>query len=1176
MRFDYLNLRAVGHFTDYELSFDPSKNFHLLYGPNEAGKSTTLRSITHFLYGFPQKTNDSFLHSNTKLRIEGQIKNTKGDALQFVRRKGKKDTVLDLNGNALNEKLVSDFLHGISETHFLNMFALDHVRLREGGESLLQSGGSVGESVFAAASGISVLRKILEELEKKSGTLYKKTGSNPEINKLLKQEKELKKQLSEYQLKIQNWKELERNYNQGKQEIEQLLKQEKTLRSEEEKLKRVQLLLPKIAKLREDMQKLAELGEVPDLPDAIEELRSETEHKLEAARKEKKNAEDDVQGIEQKIKEIMIPDRILEQSTLIDALYREVQSYQNNENRLPELEGTRKQLEAQVLSLMKEIDSLHADIEKIDRYRLSAEKKETIKQLCKIKPLLDKDLESIESERKEKDVELQHKNEQLSLIPDVPNIDELEAVIDRVKRAGDMEQSLKTLIKDSEQKEMQIREEIRLLPQWNGTYQELIELPIPGLSETVKKFEKEQIDLIQKLQKTQEQLKIQYEAIEQHEERIRHIESIAEIPSEEKLGTVRSLRNQGWEMIRTKLQQGDWDSEQVNTYTKGQNIEVVYEDHVRDADHIADTMRMEAEKVGEKNKLLSDIEKCKKNIADLELEEININDELKAWGIAWHELWKPSQINPLTPNEMKEWLGKYGQIKGMVQEYVRALAVISELKVNKEQLKNGLISALHQFAHVSENQTLDELLNIAEKKQKEIRDHVNNRNNIVASIPELKDKVKQIENRKIDIETKITNWKTEWTNAIQGTNISANTPPSVAEGLLSIYESCAHAYEEFKKVEKEKESIQQQISLFKEKVKNVLNTVDLSMDEQYVEIAVNQLNAALQKAQQDQVMMTDQNRQLDALRLRIKNATTDINDAETVLNDLIKQAKCSTVEELKDVEKIFSAKKEYVSKIQTYEAELLGLGNGQSLQEIFEEAEQYKFVSIDVEVEEIKHKLNRISLDRSPLEQAHGVVKKEFEEKVQGNNTASVLAEQKKESILAQVSSLTEQYIQIKLAHVLLQKGIEHYRSQNQDPILKRASEFFARLTLQSFVGLAVDYDDKDQPVLMGVRENGDKVSIDGMSDGTTDQLYLSLRVASIEKYVYENEPIPFIVDDILVHFDDIRSKETLKILLELSKHTQIIFFTHHSRLIELMREITSEQAYQMIEINQNETVINN
>ena len=196
----------------------------------------------------------------------------------------------------------------------------------------------------------------------------------------------------------------------------------------------------------------------------------------------------------------------------------------------------------------------------------------------------------------------------------------------------------------------------------------------------MKKFEKERSDLIQKLQKTQEQIKNQKETIERHEERIRELESIAEIPSEEKLLTVRSLRDQGWKLIRTKLQQGEWDSEQLDAYTNGQHIEVVYEDHVRDADHIADTMRMEAEKVGEKNKLLSDIASCKKKITELEKDENSLKEELKAWETAWHELWKPSQISPLTPEEMKEWLDKYGQIKGMVQEYVKALAVIRELE----------------------------------------------------------------------------------------------------------------------------------------------------------------------------------------------------------------------------------------------------------------------------------------------------------------------------------------------------------------------------------------------------------------------------------------------------------------------------------------------------------------
>jgi uncharacterized protein YhaN len=39
-----------------------------------------------------------------------------------------------------------------------------------------------------------------------------------------------------------------------------------------------------------------------------------------------------------------------------------------------------------------------------------------------------------------------------------------------------------------------------------------------------------------------------------------------------------------------------------------------------------------------------------------------------------------------------------------------------------------------------------------------------------------------------------------------------------------------------------------------------------------------------------------------------------------------------------------------------------------------------------------------------------------------------------------------------------------------------------------------------------------------------------------------------FIVDDILAHFDDDRSKAMLSVLAELAGTTQIILFTHHHR----------------------------
>jgi uncharacterized protein YhaN len=45
---------------------------------------------------------------------------------------------------------------------------------------------------------------------------------------------------------------------------------------------------------------------------------------------------------------------------------------------------------------------------------------------------------------------------------------------------------------------------------------------------------------------------------------------------------------------------------------------------------------------------------------------------------------------------------------------------------------------------------------------------------------------------------------------------------------------------------------------------------------------------------------------------------------------------------------------------------------------------------------------------------------------------------------------------------------------------------------------------------------------------------------------------MPFIVDDILIKFDNERATATLQVLADLSKKTQVIFFTHHRHLVEL------------------------
>ena len=156
------------------------------------------------------------------------------------------------------------------------------------------------------------------------------------------------------------------------------------------------------------------------------------------------------------------------------------------------------------------------------------------------------------------------------------------------------------------------------------------------------------------------------------------------------------------------------------------------------------------------------------------------------------------------------------------------------------------------------------------------------------------------------------------------------------------------------------------------------------------------------------------------------------------------------------------------------------------------------------------------------------------------------------EQVLSRIRRLSDRYIRLKVAATVLRQEIERYRSENQDPVLKIASDYFQKLTQGSFSGLLADEDDHGCPVLVGLRGDTAMVRVEGMSSGTRDQLYLALRLASLQKRLDAGEPMPFIVDDILVNFDDDRAVATLKALADLSLRTQVIVFTHHQHLVDL------------------------
>jgi uncharacterized protein YhaN len=123
---------------------------------------------------------------------------------------------------------------------------------------------------------------------------------------------------------------------------------------------------------------------------------------------------------------------------------------------------------------------------------------------------------------------------------------------------------------------------------------------------------------------------------------------------------------------------------------------------------------------------------------------------------------------------------------------------------------------------------------------------------------------------------------------------------------------------------------------------------------------------------------------------------------------------------------------------------------------------------------------------------------------------------------------------------------LEQYREKHQDPVLSHASELFRRLTLGRFSRLQVGLEERRLECVEAM--DGKGLEVEQLSTGTRMQLFLALKLASLEQYLKTAPPLPLVLDDVLVEWDDERSRVALGVLAEFSERVQILLFTHHGR----------------------------
>jgi uncharacterized protein YhaN len=278
-----------------------------------------------------------------------------------------------------------------------------------------------------------------------------------------------------------------------------------------------------------------------------------------------------------------------------------------------------------------------------------------------------------------------------------------------------------------------------------------------------------------------------------------------------------------------------------------------------------------------------------------------------------------------------------------------------------------------------------------------------------------------------------------------------------------------------------------------------------------------------------------------------------VAQATRALEGLMRAARVADLDALEAAEHKSELARAYARDLAEVESELLVHGEGSNIDALIAETAGLSPDRLRARLEEIKDELEAIADEHTTVVHRIGSVEAGLELLRQGDDAAQAAAEA--EQHLARVQALARTYAQKKLAVELLTRQIRSYQEQHQAPILSRASALFARLTLGRYPKLSVGYKGGDEPLLLCVDAHEATVEVNALSDGTRDQLYLALRLSSLMRFAELNEPMPLVLDDVLIHFDDERARAALQVLGEFARTTQVLFFTHHARLCELARQ---------------------
>ncbi|KKI90791.1 hypothetical protein WQ54_18755 [Bacillus sp. SA1-12] len=383
MKIEELMIYGYGKFENQRIILEDPE-LQVIYGENEAGKSTIMSFIHSILFGFPSKlqTENRYEPKNGAAYGGYLIVNSLDNIrLKIERRPGKSGGELKIKseqGDILNEEHLQTLLGGIDRETYKSIFSFDIHGLQQ--VQKLNS-DQIGKFLFLSSIyGADALFAVEHSLIRQQDTLYKPSGKRPLLNETLSKLKESNSQLLEAKRKNNEYQHLLDEKDSIEKQLDSLEAEKQRYVTRQRELEKLQSVLPMI---REKDWCLEQLRLLPDTEGFPEDGLKKLDHlllTLQPMEAQLHSLQSKIQQYEAEEKELIVNKTLLQMLPSIHSLREQLPLYKEKNKKRHQKEQSLEQLQNE-LALYKQRLYPHLQDEEMIKIPATVPIKEAIKKI---------------------------------------------------------------------------------------------------------------------------------------------------------------------------------------------------------------------------------------------------------------------------------------------------------------------------------------------------------------------------------------------------------------------------------------------------------------------------------------------------------------------------------------------------------------------------------------------------------------------------------------------------------------------------------------------------------------------------------------------------------------------------------------------------------------------------